>query len=321
MNKPTNVPKSADPTSFLMRYKLWIATLLGFWGLLATNSNAQSPQWWADNVNWDGKSPYQTYIRLSSAGMGPNALPVPSLHSPLRDTSSWFSGSLAAFHHQEEYTISSFLGLSWRPADWLRLNINVIPLEYFQTSHQLKEERKVFWEGYDNHIAGGDFYVESLIRIPPRWLAGLKTELRIGLKTASGTHLGAARFTDTPGYYVDLSSIWLLSRHHALEIMLGFLAYQTYEIRSRQNDCVLWGIGHSFSLKSWQLYHSLRGYNGYIRNGDAPVVYEAEISRYAYKRWEWFLKAGLGLQDYPFQFTGIGTRWHFHLPVHSSDFQ
>lgn len=287
---------------------------------LSVSASSQTPQWWADNVGWDGISPYQTYIKLSSSGMGPNALPVPTLHNPLRSTSSWFSTSAQIFHHTREWTYSSYLELNWRISNWLRLEIEVMPLEYYHTQHELKEERKIFWEAYDDQFAGGDIYIETAVRIPPLWLAGLHSELRIGLKTASGTHLGAARFTDTPGYYADLTTIWNPVKYHMLEIMLGFLAYQTYESRSRQNDCLLWGMGHAFTTKKWRLYHSLRGYKGYLHIGDSPMLYEVEVTRFIQKNWEINMKAGLGIADYPYRYAGIGTKWLFNLEIESEYF-
>lgn len=283
--------------------------------LAAAIAAAQGPQWWADNVGWDGVRPYQQYLRLNPAGMGPHALPVPRMHRMAWDTTSWFSGEGLYHHHSRETTLASRLSLQWAATAWFRLFIQVIPLEYYRTDHVLKTERRVFWQAYDDRIAGGDFHVESLIRLPPRWFGGLHSELRIGLRAPSGTHLGAARYTDTPGYHFDLAASRKLGSRHTLEMMAGFLVYQTYGDQARQNDCLLWGLSHRWSDGPWGLIHSLRGFSGYIGDGDSPVVYEAELVWQAARRWSWRGLAGIGLHDYPFRFLGAGVHWHFHLPV------
>jgi hypothetical protein len=286
--------------------------------LLARIAVGQDSHWWSENVGWDGSRPYQYYLRLNAAGMGPHALPVPGMHRMAWDTTSWFSGEGLFHRHSQETTIASRLGLQWRASHWFRLLVKVIPLEYYDTSHDLKTERRIFYLAYPDRIAGGDFHIESFIALPEHWLGGIRPELRIGLRAPSGTHLGAARHTDTPGYHFDVAFSRNLSAAHSLELMLGLLVYQTYEDRSRQNDCLLWGISHRWHRGRWGLMHSLRGYKGYIGQGDAPVVYELEMAWQAAERWSWRATAGQGLNDYPFRFLGLATHWHFHLPVRSA---
>lgn len=282
---------------------------------LAHGVSAQSPQWWADNVGWDGSRPYQYYIKMSPEGMGPNALPVPAMHRFLWDTTSLFQAKLTGISHPGEVTLATDLALRWQPASWFRLGVQVIPLEYYETSHEVKERRKIFWEAYDDRIAGGDFYIESAIKLPPRWMGGLHSELRIGMKAPSGTHLGAARYTDTPGYYFDMAFAGVIGRRHTWESMLGFYVYQTYEDRSRQNDTFLWGLGHRWDMGNAYFFHHLRGYAGYLRNGDIPVIYEVEFGLRRGKDWSYLLLAGHGLNHYPFTYISLGIRWHFVLQI------
>jgi hypothetical protein len=274
---------------------------------------AQDFQWWANHVGWDGSRPYQHYLQLSPEGMGPNALPVPPMHRFLWDTTSCFQGQLTAFRHPGELTIASELALRWQASHWFRLGIRVIPLEFFETSREVKERRNIFWDAYEDRLAGGDFYIESAIRLPPAWLLGLHGEIRFGLKTASGTHLGAARYTDTPGYYVDMAFAGTIAPRHSWELMAGLYVYQTYEDLSRQNDAFLWGLGHRWDFGKSYLFHHLRGYAGYLRDGDVPVVYELEWGLRAGRAWHFLVVVGHGLHHYPFTYSTLGARWHFDL--------
>lgn len=296
-----------------MRIESVLAMLLILLG--GCSACAQGHQWWADNVGWDGARPFQDYLRLNPAGMGPHALPVPRMHRMAWDTTSWFAGEGLYHHHRQEHTVASRLSLQWAASEWFRLLIQVVPLEYFDTEHDLKTDRRIFWQDYDRRTAGGDFHVESLIRLPPRWFGGLQSELRVGLRAPSGTHLGAARFTDTPGYYFDMAVSRHLGPVHSLELMAGFLVYQTYDHRHKQNDCLLWGVSHRWQKGRWGLMQSLRGFSGYFGDGDKPVIYEAELAWQPADRWSWRGLAGVGLHDYPFRFLGAGVHWHFHLPV------
>ena len=274
-------------------------------------AHAQDHEWWARNVGWNGSDPWMNYLQLSPAHMGPNALPVPEMHWIDRDSTSWFMGQAQVFLHQQEITVASRLALLWRPSPWFRFRAHVVPVEWFETSHDLKTDRRIFHENYDDRIAGGDIHVESFFTLPWRLFRGGGPEVRIAVKTASGTNLGSARYTDTPGYTFSVSDRWQLSPEHAIEAMLGLFVYQTYSELHRQNDCFLWGAGHSWSIGKFRLFHAVRGYQGYLRNGDAPVVYDAEFNYRAGPRSEFHLGAGVGINDHPFRSIAIGLRWHF----------
>jgi hypothetical protein len=305
------------PIFFKNRYCSIQAIAVSLLAILFINATAysQSSEWWAQNVGWDGVRPAHYYLNLSSAKMGPNALPVPEMHRLLADSSSWFYAGAQGAFTQGEQTVASLLAMQWRANKWFRLGIKVIPLEWYQTSHEIKTERKIFYQSYDNSWAGGDIYAESFIRLPDTWLKGISSELRMGIKTASGTNLGAARYTDTPGYYADFAFSKSINAKHQWEAMIGFYAYQTYDDQLRQNDCLLWGLGHHYHNGHLLLMQSLRGYMGYLGNGDIPIVYDLEARWKPRNSWSWQLKMSRGLHDYPFTLLTVGGLWHFDLPV------
>ncbi|MBK6949502.1 MAG: hypothetical protein IPH16_16765 [Haliscomenobacter sp.] len=58
---------------------------------------AQGHDWWANNVGWDGKSHWSTYIISQPRYLGPNALPIPSLLNGLLEEQGFLA--LDAFSH------------------------------------------------------------------------------------------------------------------------------------------------------------------------------------------------------------------------------
>ncbi|MFM8977724.1 MAG: hypothetical protein ACKOJE_06725, partial [Bacteroidota bacterium] len=86
---------------------LWGAFLVGMLGallLLVQPAQAQlSYAFWIRNVNWDGYTSWQNYIRRSPAYLGPNALALPEavggLHTGIALTGKW-QGELAQEWHR-----------------------------------------------------------------------------------------------------------------------------------------------------------------------------------------------------------------------------
>ncbi len=270
---------------------------------------AQGPQWWSDNVDWDGVTPFEHYLELTPTGMGPNALPVPDLHGQ-NDSTTSFTLSGAASFRSGETTLHSAMDLRWQATPEIRLRVHLVPLEWYHTNHELKTRRKIHFLSYDQQWAGGDIYVETIIRIPKRWIP-VYSEFRVGLKTASGTNLGAARYTDTPGYFFDLSSAGRIAGQPALEweLMAGFYAYQTYDNQHRQNDCILYGASLGWRSPKWSLRGELRGYRGYFKLHDRPLVAAVEGRLGSFQdNWQLILRGEQGLYDWPYSSIHVGVR-------------
>ncbi len=293
----------------------WIRSILALLLLAGGGMTgwAQTPEWWSENVQWDGVTPFQHYLELTPRGMGPNAMPVPDLHQSW-DTVTSFTVSAASHFRKGEVTLNADMDLRWQPSPWVRLRIHLVPLEWYQTSHALKTFRRIHFLSYDHQWAGGDFYVETAVRIPPAWIPAVRTELRVGMKTASGTNLGAARYTDTPGYFFDLGMAGQLFRHPELawETMLGFYAYQTYEDAHRQNDCILYGGSLGWTPSKWSVRGGMKGYWGYFNAGDRPLVAQIEARWGAVDApWQWVISGSTGLSDWPYTSLQCGIRRTF----------
>lgn len=270
----------------------------------------QDHQWWANNVGWDGKTPWSQYLVFSAGKMGPNALPVPAFSNGQIDSSHHFSWANQLTFTKGERTFSTILEAQYVPIpNRLSFKLFWMPLEWFNTSHSLKTERNVFHENYDATTAVGDVYLETrhtLIQRPH--YSGL---LRLGYKFAASSHLGAARFTDTPGYYFDVSfarSFWTSSQTTiALSTMMGLYIWQTNNAPiHRQNDAFLYSIQFKLNHLYTTLIMGIGGYVGYLNNGDQPHLLELSYRTEWPIGWALQLTGRKGLnKDWPFSSISI----------------
>jgi len=166
--------------------------------------------------------------------------------------------------------------------DLITFDLWYLPIEYFNMSHQVKTERKTFYYFYNKKSAYGDTYFNTNIQLLKRHSFNLK--LRVGYKFPTSGQIGMARFTDKPGYYFDLNfgKRYFITNDLFLSIngMLGFYVWETNSDFQYQNDAPLYGIG--LSLKYNRIFNiatGVRGYNGYIKNGDRPLVWKTNLSR------------------------------------------
>jgi hypothetical protein len=129
-------------------------------------------------------------------------------------------------------------------------------------------------------------------------------------KTTTGKGLSDRRFTNSPGYLLDILGSVPLGRHGPVEVELwgtaGFFAWQ--QGRNGQNDCFDWSLTLAGQLTGGSLVRvDVRGYSGWQAN-DEPVVVAAGV--------EWrvldalAVTAGVnwGLRDAPLADAHVGLR-------------
>jgi hypothetical protein len=130
-------------------------------------------------------------------------------------------------------------------------------------------------------------------------------------RTASGTNRENARYTDAPGYYLDVSIGDSYGpdrgffRHVRWYGEIGFYAWQTNVDNYPQNDAFLYGAGIDFDFKDFFIDQTLCGYSGYMNNGDQPLVYRVDLG---IKMGSSALVFGYekGLRDFPFESIRVG---------------
>lgn len=277
--------------------------------------HAQDFAWWNSIHNWDGITPWNQYMTISPAFMGPNALPVPELKNGRLDSTASLRISFDHFNGKGDQTQNVFLkGILPLYANRMSLELEVVPLEWYKLDTITRDERAVRTQS-GKGSAGGDIYLATTIQLLKDKTYLPDMQLRMALKSASGTKLRDARYTDAPGYYFDVS--FGKDFYHGTSVLRslrwfvdgGFYTYQTYDVKNLQNDCVLFGGGISATAKRFFLSAQLAGYSGYLNNGDHPLVFRSELrslGKMADASFSW----QKGLNDYPYDL------YRFSLIVH-----
>lgn len=251
--------------------------------LFSQSVSAQTFDWWANNVGWDGVMHWSEYLVFSPKFTGPNAMPVPEVSTGKVNGDSYVQlGGQYQSRPGDRTTNLTFRAGHGFLGGLVSLDVFMVPIETYSLSHRRKTERNVYFEHYDKKTAIGDLYVNTNVQILNEDKHPLDLALRIGLKTASSGLDNPARFIDSPGYYFDASSgksfdqgNWTFRPY----VMFGFFAWQTNDESLRQNDAFLYGAGFTASHSNWSIAETIRGYSGYHDIGDRPIILQTSVTR------------------------------------------
>jgi hypothetical protein len=256
--------------------------------------------WWNEKHHWDGTTPWLQYIRAVPRYMGPNALPVPEIRDGRTGDSLSIRIDMDAYLSKGDQT-QNLNGRLVIPVvrEKVMLEFFGIPVEHYMTDTLVRDERCS--REYDGKgWSAGDFYFGTVIQLVKN--RGRWPDLTLGLtcKTASGENVEGARMTDGAGYYFDLGVGKDISPFMRFHGMIGFYAWQTTDVESRQDDAFLYGMGATFHKGSFFWQHDVSGFTGYQGNGDDPIVYRTTIGT-RMGRATLGLNYLAGLYSFPFQ--------------------
>lgn len=250
---------------------------------ICSNLHAQDYSWWNQKHHWDGYTSWTSYMIVSPAFMGPNALPVPEVQKGILLKERSFELGLDGHYSQGDQTGNLFTELFFPLfSDRVGMGISYVPVEIYRTdtiTRDLRRSREYDAQG----ICFGDVYISTYIHMVREHGRIPDVLLTVSLKTASGTHFDAARHTDAPGYYFDASAGKKVYtgdgtlRYIRAYAMLGFYVFQTNLDNNMQNDAFLYGTGFDLNFGGLQMEHQLGGYIGYLGNGDKPMVYRMNL--------------------------------------------
>lgn len=274
--------------------------------------NGQDYSWWNDRHNWDGHTSWNQYLTISSSYFGPNALPVPEIHDGNIRPS--FETEVSAFQYsgQGDQTRNLFTRV-YVPLFNARIAFEswVVPIEFYEMD-TLTRDLRASRDRDGKGSAGGDIYISSQVLLFSETGSRPSLLFECALRTASGTNLSAARFTDGPGYYFDVSSgkTWKFSGSWITGIRPcltgGLYVYQTFDTDHLQNDALLYGAGLDLMAGTWKLQQSLMGYSGYLHIGDKPLVYRASLT-FSMTRFDFKLGYQYGIRNYPYHAFQLGV--------------
>jgi len=255
--------------------------LIGF--TVSSQNKKSDSSWWNELHGWEPGDPaWPTWLIISPGYFGPNALPVPDLKRGIMGDKTEMTLSFANHFHPGDPTqdVSGRIFLPFAQSK-IAVEIYGVMLERFSFSEEIRNERFALIEDGRGY-AVGDLYFSTLIQVSKNRRFP-NTLFRFATKTASGTQLRGARFTDTPGYFFDLSfskdygnSATGLFRPFA---MAGLYVWQTNEEKHFQNDAFLYGLGADYLIDSWTFSASWAGYSGYKKNRDNPMQLNFELRR------------------------------------------
>lgn len=282
---------------------------------------AQNPgeyDWWTEIHHWDGHTSWVQYMTISPSYMGPNALPVPEIKTGQLSEEAQLE-QLAGYQFFKGDKTKDLFSRVYVPlhSNKVGLELYVVPLEYFQTDTATRDTRAARTRS-GKGFAGGDIYFSTQISLLRDKLHWPDICIEFAFRTASGTRLRDARYSDGPGYFVDLSFGKNIDLNKEKEITLrpflmgGIYVYQTYDLQHLQNDAPLYGGGLEFNSKKITISQQVGGYSGYLDIGDQPMVYRA-VFKYKNKFVDWKLWYQWGVRDFPYQGIRAGLVLHHKM--------
>ena len=244
-----------------MRRVLLIALVL-----FSINAQAQL-DWWNQTHNWDGTTPWTQYMKYSHAYLGPNAIPIPTLH---RSDRSYFRSSSQMSLIEEDSFLSIHNELHWDRGH-TQFHITHQSIEYYRTSTELRDYRISRDEDSEGVIAG-DILIDISTRLWEKDRGAVWFTFHT--KTAAGP-LSQARFTDAPGYAFFFSHQRSFSEigrwTPTITTDAGFQVYQTHWVDYPQNDGFLGNIGLQLQKDETIVKQMERSVGGATRNQGGPA--------------------------------------------------
>lgn len=250
-------------------------------------------------------------INYSPAFFGPNANPVPESTDATISKSTTLHFSENYFFGFGDQTLNSKLvvEIPLLPEN-VSLKVWSTFFEHYQVTKEVLAQRGIPDKEKSGMVFGGDIYVQTRIRLLKEKNYIPAIILNSTLKTASVKEktLENRRYFDTPGYYFDMEIGKSFNLYNCIiqeirpVINVGFICWETY---GRQNDAPLYGAKLILSNKWINFENSISGYYGWMKNGDAPLIYSSKITN-KHSKFGIFANYKYGIHDYPYHNIEIG---------------
>jgi len=274
--------------------------------------------WWNETHGWKPGDPgWRNWMKISPGYLGPNALPVPSVKKGTIEGPCDIEITASSHFHSGDPT-QDFSGKIFIPFAENKIAVEMygVIFEHYSFTKRIRDER-LARDRDGEGTAMGDFYFSTLIQICKNRKFP-NTLLRLATKTASGNNLEAARYTDSPGYFFDLS----FSKKHSLSNnsdiqpfgLIGFYSWQTNDELRLQNDAFMYAAGIDITKKKWQASSSLSGYSGYKNERDRPMQLNFELAK-KFKNKSVKLYYIHGLRNWDYNTIRLSVVFRFKDPV------
>lgn len=291
--------------------------LLFFWLLFfCFSSYAQDGDWgwWNELHGWKSGDPgWRNWIKITPGYLGPNALPVPEVKKGFISGKSEFEISASNHFHSGDPTqdISAKMYLPFAK-NKIAFEMWGVLLEHFAFSEEIRNER-IARNKDGKGVAVGDFYFSTLIQIA-KDRKFPNTMVRLATKTASGNQLESARYTDSPGYFFDVSFSKDFGNNELSLVRpygsFGFYSWQTNDELNLQNDAFMYALGLDYIKNKWLASVSVSGYSGYKNRRDRPARLNFEIKK-DFENNAVRLQYLHGLRDWEYKTVRLSFIWKF----------
>lgn len=253
------------------------ATLIILYIFISVSLSGQTDYtWWNEINNWDGVTPWDLYIIRSPGYMGPNALPVPEIKSGILQDE--FNLQLCTdLHYSKGDNTQDIFSSIWLPlaGDKIGFELYGVIVEHYKMNQETRDQR----HSRDFDAKGysfGDFNIATYISLLRGHEKIPDMSLRIAFRFPSGSNLEGARFTDAPGYHLDMLLSKKITEYIRIKGMAGFYSWQIYYHNNRviyhQDDAFLYGTGLVYDKNKFIIEGNIAGYSGYINILDSPLV-------------------------------------------------
>lgn len=252
-------------------------------GMLSSQNDNSDMGWWNDLHDWqEGDPGWRNYLKITPGYLGPNALPVPEEKKGVLNTHSEFRITASNHFHTGDPTQDISAGL-YIPFSKNKIAVEMYGVlhERFNFSEEIRNERFArIRDGKGTAI--GDFYFSTLIQLSKNRKFP-NTLFRFATKTASGNKLEGARYSDSPGYFFDLSFSKKIGHQENAYFqpfaLLGFYSWQTNDEFNLQNDALVYAAGTDYLIQNWMFSTSVSGYSGYKNRRDRPVQLNFDVRK------------------------------------------
>jgi hypothetical protein len=300
---------------FEMKYRLLFILFLGTFIHVTGQDTNTDYSWWNELHGWEVGDPgWRNWMQIAPGYLGANALPVPDVKRGVMDTTLEVEVT-ASNHFSAGDPTQDISGRLFIPFAKNRIAIEMygVVFEHYAFTTEVRDER--FARDKDGKgTAIGDFYFSTLIQvIKDRKFPN--TLFRFASKTASGNQLEAARYTDSPGYFFDLSFSKDLGDKKAGMFrpfgLFGFYSWQTNDELNLQNDAFMYALGTDYLKNNNMFSVSWSGYTGYKNERDRPMQLNLEYRKD-------FIKKAIrvrylhGLRDWEYKTIKFSFIWKFN---------
>jgi hypothetical protein len=270
--------------------------------------------WWNEIHGWHpGMRDWRGWMHITPGYLGPNALPVPDVKKGIVQAGTNLETGFDLHFQAGDPTQDLFVKYYRSFADHkIAIELYGVVLEHYAMSDSIRDSR-IARDKDGKGLAFGDIYFSTLVQV----VKGKKfpdTMFRMAGRTSSGSQIEGARYSDSPGYFFDLSfSKEYDSKNEKFSFLpfasFGFYSWQTNDDLNLQNDAYMYGVGADLKWSDWSVSNSLSGYSGYKKERDKPMVYTFDLN-HALKRKILRLQYLYGIRDWNYQTIRFSIIWN-----------